>query len=511
MDSTVKENSSNTVPVTTVSVTSAPPSTASTSGVISAVSGQSIVPPRSPSSPATPRGRGRSSSIADIIAAPPPVRPSPARSSRAAVESWQTVKLKVLMQHDRLLSITGDVAVAAAYEMMIENNFTSLPVLMKPNEDNTVAESFDFSDIASLLLLVMGHLKPTDGSVVPQNLEEYVQKARAGFDVPVSFVLDLSPREPFVTLHSSDTILTAVDMFGRGLHRLLVTDDAGREFMGLLSQRRLLRYLWDNARSFPDLEPLLQSTIQDLGIGSANVISITGDKLVIEALEIMHKESISSVAVVDSDNNLLGNISIVDVKNLTKSTSAHLLQATCLQLLTVILSGRGLENGKDSYPVFHVTGYSTLAHTIAKLVATKSHRMWIVQGNTYKTPSTPSTPQNTTASSSPASTPAAVSTSPKLVPVASPVTQLSGSRAHGGKVTGVVSLTDIFSAIAKSAGKGDVDPSEARRQRRRSSSSSVRSFTLDANARRSVSIERGPSSGSSFGPRGSIDRGQRRV
>ena len=40
----------------------------------------------------------------------------------------------------------------------------------------------------------------------------------------------------------------------------------------------------------------------------------------------------------------------------------------------MILSTRGLIEGKDSFPVFHVNPTSTLAHTVAKLVATRSHR-----------------------------------------------------------------------------------------------------------------------------------------
>lgn len=59
---------------------------------------------------------------------------------------------------------------------------------------------------------------------------------------------------------------------------------------------------------------------------------------------------------------------------LTKSSSAPLLENTCIHFISVILSTRGMNDGKDSYPVFHVYPHSTLAHTVAKLVATKAHR-----------------------------------------------------------------------------------------------------------------------------------------
>jgi hypothetical protein len=59
---------------------------------------------------------------------------------------------------------------------------------------------------------------------------------------------------------------------------------------------------------------------------------------------------------------------------LTKASSAPLLENTCIHFISVILSTRGIIDGKDSFPVFYVNSYSTLAHTVAKLVATKSHR-----------------------------------------------------------------------------------------------------------------------------------------
>jgi len=59
---------------------------------------------------------------------------------------------------------------------------------------------------------------------------------------------------------------------------------------------------------------------------------------------------------------------------LTKSSSLPLLRDTCAHFISVILSTRGMNEGKDSFPVFYVNPTSTLAHTVAKLVATESHR-----------------------------------------------------------------------------------------------------------------------------------------
>lgn len=63
---------------------------------------------------------------------------------------------------------------------------------------------------------------------------------------------------------------------------------------------------------------------------------------------------------------------------LTKNTALPLLRSSCIHFISVILSERGMFDGQDSYPVFHVTPQSTLAHTVAKLVATRSHRYVLI-------------------------------------------------------------------------------------------------------------------------------------
>jgi hypothetical protein len=191
-----------------------------------------------------------------------------------------------------------------------------------------------------------------------------------------------------------------------------------------------------------------------------------------------------------------------------------------MHFISVILSERGVERGRDSFPVFHVSPYSTLAHTVAKLVATQSHRMWVVE-SASPSPSAPATPlltpsQPHSSTSGGGSTPATGSStvlpeiSPRtsstvLVPSAGAVATPQQSPLPGqsfssvpaaafpgahlsGRLTGVVTLTDILNLFARSTGLHPADPGEQRARRRRSSSSSVRP-SLDS-ARASVDFRR---------------------
>lgn len=162
-----------------------------------------------------------------------------------------------------------------------------------------------------------------------------------------------------------------------------------------------------------------------------------------------------------------------------------------------------MNEGKDSYPVFHVTPYSTLAHTVAKLVATRSHRMWIVDAPSPSS-SIPDSPAIAPTVSVPPNTLQQLSShasgppyTPAIPSVSVPASSLPGA-SLSGHLCGVVSLTDVLNLFAHASGLSPVNPEETRRRRRESSSSSVRT-SMDS-MRNSIDLSR---SGESI--RSSID------
>jgi hypothetical protein len=82
----------------------------------------------------------------------------------------------------------------------------------------------------------------------------------------------------------------------------------------------------------------------------AELTSSSGDKPLSDALQLMNDEGLTSIPVVDNAFNVVGNISTADVKLLTNSASLPLLKASCIHFVSVILSERGVNDGKDSFP-----------------------------------------------------------------------------------------------------------------------------------------------------------------
>lgn len=104
---------------------------------------------------------------------------------------------------------------------------------------------------------------------------ELARKAREGTKIPLKDVKDLGTKEPLPVLPASAKVLKAVETFGGGVHRVVVVDDSkDTEVVGIFSQFRLVKFLWENGRSFPVIDQLYPQYLRDLMIGSQDVISI---------------------------------------------------------------------------------------------------------------------------------------------------------------------------------------------------------------------------------------------
>lgn len=414
---------------------------------------------------------------------------------------WEKISIMDLIETNKLIFIPGDVSVEEAFNTLVKNHLNSIPVENFPGDMNCL--TFDYNDLNSYLLLVLNKINVNNTKIT--------HDCQNGKPVPVGEIVKLTPKNPFYKIPETDNLIDIMKILGSGLHRVAITNPEVTFVKGILSQRRLVKFLWDNVSKFKTLEYFKNYTLRDLQIGIVNptnsnttnnpsnnsnngnnflsstinenphinkqsrIISINGDEPLIMALYKMHVERISSIAVVDNQYNLLGNISVADVKHVTRTSQYPLLHKTCRHFISIILNSRGLETGKDSFPIFHVYPTSTLSRTLAKLVATKSHRLWIVQppesilsqqntGSSMASSST--TNNNNTNPTSPTSSLNFSMNSSNSEECSITTPNLFEKEYRSGKLIGVVSLTDIISFVVRiTTNVNEVDPLAARRQR----------------------------------------------
>ncbi|ODQ83112.1 hypothetical protein BABINDRAFT_81015 [Babjeviella inositovora NRRL Y-12698] len=461
----------------------------------------------------------RKPSIAEFLSSPPPLETpamfanndeishlslsrNPSISSRSSSSSnyfqeWLEIPLSQLIEKNKLVFIDGDMSFEEAFQTLITYNLTSLPIeAPASNGSKNHCLTFDYTDLNTYLLMVLNKIKFSDSEKCDSQFWSNVEKARNGGQVPVKFVAELNTKIPLLYLNERmANLANVVEILGLGIHRIAIVNDR-ENITGILSQRRLIRYLWENARKFSGLDVLFPQTLLELLLGSSSVVAVYEDEPLINALLKMHNEKMSSLAVVDRNFNLIGNISAVDVKHVSSSNNSHLLIKSCMNFISYILNQRGLENGQDIFPIFHVQGSSSLGRTIAKLVATKAHRLWIVKPHKNLAAINTHVHSNESSSSSSASS-STVAASTRDVPISPVQSHHHKHSDHGavqsnpgtpspstsdldhldalrtGKLVGVVSLTDILNLYVEKAIGKKIDPTSARKQRRRSSNSTV--------------------------------------
>lgn len=196
-------------------------------------------------------------------------------------------------------------------------------------------------------------------------------------------------------------------------------------------------------------ETLLSCPLNSLALPSlemyTSVIAATSSSTVLDAMRMMSDGGVSSVAVVDdgggygagygSWGGLTGAVSVTDVgKLVVPSQSNHILSAPLHQFVAQIKEPYGSTDGADRYPVYVVLPTSTLSYAIQKLLATNSHRLFVIDSD-FEPSSSPGSPM-------------------------------------GGGLCGIVSVVDILSLFARIANIPNVDPMQRVRHRRASSTSS---------------------------------------
>lgn len=146
-------------------------------------------------------------------------------------------------------------------------------LIRQTNNENRTYDTFDYSDLNAYLLVVLGLAHPV-GRFQVDTYDKIAQKARDGTTIPLSDIKKLVQKPVVHSLYEDDDLSKAVEMFAGGAHRILITKRQSSEVVGILSQWRLVNFLWDNGASFPMIDRLYSVLVKDLGIGSKQIIGI---------------------------------------------------------------------------------------------------------------------------------------------------------------------------------------------------------------------------------------------
>jgi CBS domain-containing protein len=157
-------------------------------------------------------------------------------------------------------------------QLLIKSGRPNVILLREKPTDTIACATFDYSDLNAYLLVVVGLANPEQSQLA--DFDSIAKRAREGTPIPLRDTEHLAKKEPLVTLFEHDNISKAMEHFGSGVHRILVYKEDGSEVVGILSQLKLVKFLWDNGSSFASIDQLYPSILKDLGIGTPSTIAI---------------------------------------------------------------------------------------------------------------------------------------------------------------------------------------------------------------------------------------------
>ncbi|KAJ3324576.1 ATP-dependent helicase smarcad1 [Boothiomyces sp. JEL0866] len=251
------------------------------------------------------------------------------------------------------ITLDSSLSVREACHTLAVNRITSAPIL---NGAQLIGQ-LDYFDLLVYLLQALN-------SITLANMDEpeWTVKDILSHVITTSEPLSsLTTHKKLVTIQKDAPLLDVLDEFIRSkCHRLAVLE--GNTFRGVISQTALAAlvvYKFGLKKEKGAVWDLGNKSIKELGIIRKNVI------------------------FVNEKNTLRGSIGLSDIKLILAETNGvKLLTNTCKHFFQEIRKKQSLDHSEDTRVPNYVVGPdTTLIFAMEKMIATRSHRIWVVENH----------------------------------------------------------------------------------------------------------------------------------
>jgi len=184
----------------------------------------------------------------------------------------------------------------------------------------------------------------------------------------------LTRRNPFHPIKGGYSLLYAIEALAkeRNLYRVAVIDD-DRQLLNLITDSQVLTFLHEN---IDKIGPKVDRPVSEMNV-LREVVRIKESQPAVEAFNLMVKEAISGVAVVDDKGHLVGNLSVRDLKVMAPDGGLFWRLYGSAKNFLDKLHQEYAGSGRPS-SVQTCTVNDTLKHIINKLAANRIHRLYVV-------------------------------------------------------------------------------------------------------------------------------------
>jgi CBS domain-containing protein len=199
---------------------------------------------------------------------------------------------------------------------------------------------------------------------VPMDAPTWGSEVLLRFNTPIYRAIDFSGRDPVVSVSEHTKVAQVITTyFKKGIHRVLVRNSSSN-IVGILAQVDVLRFLKKQMLGVIADEAVVLGARSLCEFDLPNkVICIQDTSNLLAAFQLITSNRVSSIAVVNNDRALVGNVSATDFQNISSQTFTGM--------------GVMLQQYLTSTPVYAKPSTSVLG-AVRMMCENNVHRIYIV-------------------------------------------------------------------------------------------------------------------------------------
>jgi len=276
----------------------------------------------------------------------------------------------------KVIEIESTATVSQAVEVLSKAKILCAPVIDASKKGETWLDKYlglvDMADVVHFALAKVEVAKHKS-----KGFAALVQEAKEFQTHQVKDILDSNGHNPFVPLALTSSMRDAMLLLGKHhLYRIIVIDPEKQELANIITQSAMVKVLGDNLKHFGDFG---KKTLEEVGLGaSKKIYSVTSDELAIDAFKLMLDKRVGAVPVLGVDGQLVGNISLRDIRVAVATAEKF---ALLFEPMSKFLSDIRAESDDIMSPAISCKSSDTVEKVIGKLCVSRIHRLYLVDAN----------------------------------------------------------------------------------------------------------------------------------
>mmetsp|Transcript_20526 Transcript_20526/g.35029 ORF Transcript_20526/g.35029 Transcript_20526/m.35029 type:complete len:296 (-) Transcript_20526:95-982(-) len=249
-------------------------------------------------------------------------------------------------------SVDSSATVEETLLSLADNKVLSVPV-----KDAESGEYTDFVDVLDIISFLSTLCKDIN-SLVRMKVESFTDQA-------IGEIVNLSNKDPFITVNSSDSASSVHELFAKGVHRVAIKGEDGK-VTNVVSQYDFLKFVVKHVNEFSEIA---DKPIKELGMVQSWVLSVRKTERAVACFKKMVENKVNAVCVVDVVGKFDAQLSSSSLRGLTADTFQTLRLP-----VEDFLKAQKVPPSND----LSCTGQVTLREVLQLLIDHSTHRLWVV-------------------------------------------------------------------------------------------------------------------------------------